>query len=130
LSISRFNSTKADSISSLDIFPIQHKEPLRVLFANPSEENEIYFLSVKEITKAQKADQCLQKQEDNTTQLFENTWVLCKDDKLAKSFQNRAAGWYHLHGRNTNSCNQLDQDVSNSPISFQKLPILSNEQKT
>jgi hypothetical protein len=68
------------------------------VFANRSEEDEIYPLTVKEIADAQQADRTLQKEKDKyKVNLIENTNVLCKDGKLVipKSLQQRAVSWYH-----------------------------------
>ena len=87
----------ADAISRLEYTPIKHEQPLSVVFANRSEEDEIFPLTVKEIAEAQKADRTLQKQEKYKSILIENTYVLCKDGKLVipKSLQHRAVSWYH-----------------------------------
>jgi hypothetical protein len=54
----------ADAISWLDFTPVKHDEPLQVMFANHSKEDEIYPLTVKEIAAAQKADRALQQNKD------------------------------------------------------------------
>ena len=51
----------ADTISGLYYTPVHHNEPLSVVFANHSEKDEIYPLTVTEIADAQTADQTLQK---------------------------------------------------------------------
>ena len=45
----------ADAISQLEYTPIKHDQPLSVVFANRSEEDEIFPLTVKVIAEAQKA---------------------------------------------------------------------------
>ncbi len=80
----------ADAISQVEYTPAEHKEPLNVVFANRSEEDEIYPLTVKEIADAQLADQTLQREKDKyKINLIENTHVLCKDGKIVipKSLQ-------------------------------------------
>ena len=82
------------------------------VFANHSEEEEIYPLTVKEIKEAQEIDKtllksfildldkCLLKTQHNEKYnilLVENMHVLCKDGKIVipQSLQNRAVSWYH-----------------------------------
>ena len=67
---------------------------MNYVFANCSDDEEIYPLTVKEIAQEQKKDQSLRKltKEDKyKLQLVENTEVLCKDGKLVipKSLQHR-----------------------------------------
>ena len=62
--IKGIHNTVADAISRLDYTPVKHDEPLQVVFANRSEEDEIYPLTVKEIAAAQKADRALQQNKD------------------------------------------------------------------
>ena len=62
--IKGIHNTVADAISRLDFTPLKHEEPLSVVFANRSEEDEIYPLTIKEIAKAKSADRTLQKTKD------------------------------------------------------------------
>ena len=96
--IKGIHNTVADAISRLDYTPVKHDEPLQIVFANRSEEDEIYPLTVKEIAAAQKADRALQQNKEKYKKmLVENTNILCKDGKLVipKSLQHRAVSWYH-----------------------------------
>ena len=70
------------------------------VFANCSDEEEIYPLTVKEIAEAQKKDKAMKQlkiSEKYKILLIENLQVLCKDGKLVipKSLQHRAVSWYH-----------------------------------
>ncbi len=72
--IEGIHNTMADDISRLDYTPVEHNEPLNVVFANHSKEDEIYPLTVKEIANAQQADWTLQKVKDEyKINLIENT---------------------------------------------------------
>ena len=96
--IKGIHHTVADAISRLDFTPIKHEEPLSAVFANRSEEDEIYPLTIKEIAEAQSADRTLQKTKDKYKSiLVENIYVFCKDGKVVipKSLQKRAVCWYH-----------------------------------
>ena len=96
--IKGIHNTVADAISRLEHTPVEHKEPLNVVFANRSEEDEIYPLTIKEIADKQLADRTLQKEKDKyKLNLIENTHVLCKNGKIVipKSLQTRAVKWYH-----------------------------------
>ena len=95
--IKGIHNTVADAISRLEYTTIKHEQPLSVVFANCSKEDEIFPLTVEEIAKAQEADRTLQQQEKYKSILIENTYVLCKDGKLVipKSLQHRAVNWYH-----------------------------------
>ena len=71
-----------------------------MVFANRSKEDVIYPLTLKEIAQAQKHDAVLKKlskTDKYSTQLVENTQVLCKDGKtvIPKVLQHRAVSWYH-----------------------------------
>ena len=46
------HNTMVDAISWLEYTPTKHKEPLSIVFANRSKEDEIYPLTIKEIAKA------------------------------------------------------------------------------
>ena len=76
----------------------QHQ--INMVFANHCEEDVIYPLTVKEIALAQEDDlvlKKLRKTEKYSTQLVEDTSVLCKDGKIVipKVLQRRAVSWYH-----------------------------------
>ena len=65
-------------------------------FANRSEEDVIYPLTVQEIAEAHKLDASLKKLKDQySTQLVESTEILCKDGKMVipKALQHRAVRW-------------------------------------
>ncbi len=75
------------------------------VFANCSEEDEIYPLTTEEIGEAQRADASLKHlfrgnaviDQGLTIKLFENTTCVCKDGQLVipKPLQVRAVKWYH-----------------------------------
>ena len=72
---------------------------MNMVFANRSEEDVIYTLTVKEIAQAQEDDSVLKKLSKTgkySTQLVEDTQVLCKDGKIVtpKALQHRAVSWY------------------------------------
>ena len=124
--IKGIHNTVADAISRLDIGPIPsehenwmtftkcwchytmqeesaidtsaYQEEMNLVFANRSEEDVIYPLTVREIAEAQKLDASLKKLKDQySTQLVESTQLLCKDGKMIipKELQHRAVSWYH-----------------------------------
>ncbi len=78
---------------------------LNQCFANRSEEDEIYSLTVKEIVQAQKADKTLKQFFKSTAVLdkglelllIENESCICSKGRLVipKPLQNRAVMWYH-----------------------------------
>jgi hypothetical protein len=75
-----------------------HQEQMNLVFANRSDEDMIYPLTVREISHAQKLDASLKKQTNKySSQLVDNTEVLCKDGKMVipVALQNRAVSWYH-----------------------------------
>ena len=77
-----------------------HEESMTHVFANCSDEEEIYPLTVKEIAEAQNKDKTIKELrilEKYEMLLIENTQILCKDGKLVipKSLQHRAVSWYH-----------------------------------
>eukprot|EP00804_Cyclotella_cryptica_P013229 CCRYP_007012-RA/>CCRYP_007012-RA protein AED:0.47 eAED:0.29 QI:0/-1/0/1/-1/1/1/0/158 len=84
-----------------DPSPVKHSEVMNFVFANRSEENAIYPLTVREIAAAQHTDKTLDKLlsllEAYKPQLVENVQVLCKDGKLVipQELQQRAVQWYH-----------------------------------
>ena len=70
------------------------------MFANRSEDEEVYPLTVKEIAAEQRKDKtvCSLNNDDKyETLLIENTQVLCREGKLIipKSLQHRVVSWYH-----------------------------------
>ena len=70
------------------------------VFANRSDDEEIFPITVKEIAEAQCKDKAILKlceEEKFKTLLIENTEVLCKDGKLVipKSLQAQVVQWYH-----------------------------------
>jgi hypothetical protein len=77
-----------------------HQHQINIVFANCSKEDVMYPVTVKEIAQAQE-DDAVQKKLSNTdkysTQLVEDTQVLCKDGKMVipKVLQSRAVSWYH-----------------------------------
>ncbi|MFM8588489.1 MAG: RNase H-like domain-containing protein [Bacteroidota bacterium] len=78
----------------------QHLESMSHVFANRSEDEEIFPLTVKEIAEQQHKDKnihALYKDDKYEMCLIENTKVLCKDGKLVipKSLQHQAVQWYH-----------------------------------
>eukprot|EP00804_Cyclotella_cryptica_P021534 CCRYP_005830-RA/>CCRYP_005830-RA protein AED:0.19 eAED:0.19 QI:0/0/0/1/0/0/2/0/363 len=109
--IKGIHNTVADAISRLDIGPIPsehenwmtftkclchytmqeesaidtsaYQEEMNLVFANRSEEDVIYPLTVQEIAEAQKLDACLKTLKDQySTQLVESTRLLCKNGKM------------------------------------------------
>ena len=78
----------------------KHNYSMNSVFANRSEEEEIFPLTVKEIAEAQGLDKlfkatAIKERYDKT--LIENTPVFCKNGKLVipRSLQHRAVSWYH-----------------------------------
>ena len=88
---------------------ITHQHQINMVFANCSEDNVIYPLTVKEI--AQSHRRCSPKEMKQNSQVFQSqsktdkyssqlimdTQVLCKDGKMVipKVLQRRAVSWYH-----------------------------------
>ena len=77
-----------------------HIESMNYVFANRSDDEEIYPLTVKEIRAEQQKDKEIRsfKNDKNyETLLIENTEVLCREGKLVipKSLQHRVVSWYH-----------------------------------
>ena len=76
------------------------QESMNLVFANQDDEEAIYPLTTWEIAEAQKHDIELNTMTDKhgyTTQLVENTKVLCKNSKMVipQSLQKCAVAWYH-----------------------------------
>eukprot|EP00804_Cyclotella_cryptica_P007817 CCRYP_001403-RB/>CCRYP_001403-RB protein AED:0.40 eAED:0.64 QI:0/0/0/1/0/0/3/0/379 len=99
--IKGIHNTDADAISRLDYGPQETspsntKESMNQVFANRNEEDSIYPLTTREIAETQQADHSLHNK-GYSTQLVENTNVLCKDGKMVipKSLQHRALAWFH-----------------------------------
>ena len=70
------------------------------VFANRSNEEDIYPLTVKEIAKAQELDRHFKataQQEKYKKTLIKNTLAFCKNEKLVIPWspQHRAVSWYH-----------------------------------
>ena len=87
-----------------------HQHQINMVFANRSEEDVIYPLTVKRIAQAQEEDSVLKKlskTDKYSTQLVEDTQVLCKDGKMVipKVLQRRAVSWYHT------TCSILDTTI-------------------
>ena len=77
-----------------------HEEKMNFVFANSSEDNAIYPLTVPEIADVQNDDATIKKlsTSDNFSyELIDNVKILCKDGKLVipNKLQDRAVGWYH-----------------------------------
>ena len=76
---------------------------MNCVFANCSEEDKIYPLTVRDIAQAQHVDKDLKlyftsdKPSTYHLQIYENTEVVCNDGKILipKSLQKRAVMWYH-----------------------------------
>jgi len=71
-----------------------------MVFANQDDEDAIYLLTTRDIAEAQKKNLELNTMTDkygHTTQLVENTKVLCKDGKMVipTILQHCAVAWYH-----------------------------------
>eukprot|EP00804_Cyclotella_cryptica_P029541 CCRYP_020580-RA/>CCRYP_020580-RA protein AED:0.43 eAED:0.43 QI:0/-1/0/1/-1/1/1/0/101 len=78
--------------------PANTEESMNQVFTNQNEEDSIYPLTTREIAEAQQEDESLQ-DKGYTSQLVENTNVLCKDGKMVipKSIQQRAVAWFHQY---------------------------------
>ena len=77
---------------------LAHQEQMNLVFANRSEEDVIYPLTVREIAQAQKLNARLKKLNGQySMQLVANTELLCKDGKIVvtAALQHRAVSWYH-----------------------------------
>ena len=77
-----------------------HQHRMNMVFTNRSEEDVIYPLKIKEIAQAQEDDAILKKlskTDKYSTQLVEDTQVICKDGKMVipKVLQHRAVSCYH-----------------------------------
>jgi hypothetical protein len=77
-----------------------HEASMTHVFANRSDEEEIYPLTVIEIAAEQQHDKAIKQLKTSDKYkvlLIEDTSVLCRDGKLVipKSLQHRAVSWYH-----------------------------------
>jgi hypothetical protein len=77
-----------------------YEKSMNLVFANCSEENAVYPLTVLEIAESQSVDVTmgqLKNQPGYAVQLVENTTILCKDGKqvIPKDPQHRSVAWYH-----------------------------------
>ncbi len=105
------------------------------VFANCTEEDEIYPLTTIEIAEAQKADATYKHlfkcnavvNQGLEIKLIENTLSVCKDGRLVmpKPLQRQAVLWYHHYlqhprthssGRDNESCNLLERYVYHNPV--------------
>jgi hypothetical protein len=83
----------------------QNAPNLSAVFANRSEEDDIYPLTTVEIAKAQRADISIKHlfkhnavfDKGSEVKLIENTLCVCKEGRLVilKPLQQRAVLWYH-----------------------------------
>ena len=78
----------------------EDKMDLNHVFANHSDEEDIYPPTVSEIAEEQINDEALQKQKKTSNyeeSLVEDTLVLCKKGKLVipKMLQHKVVAWYH-----------------------------------
>ena len=94
-----FYIRKSDEIDD-DSLSETYEEKMNFVFANSSEDDAIYPLTVPEIAEAQEDDRSLDKlskKKDFSYELIEDVKVLCKDGKLVipKKLQHRAVAWYH-----------------------------------
>ena len=79
---------------------ITHQHQMNMVLPNCSDKDVINPLRVKEISQAQDKDSVLKKlstTDKYSTQLVEDTQVLCKDGKrvIPKVLQRRSVSWYH-----------------------------------
>ena len=78
----------------------QHMDSMKHVFANRSDDEEIFPITVKQIADEQHKDKSIRalcNDEKFETLLIENTEVLCKDKKMVipKSLQAQVVQWYH-----------------------------------
>jgi len=90
------SSVGNEEVTSAD----KYKDKMNFVFANSSEDDAIYPLTVPEIAEAQKDDKELDnlaKKKEFSYLLVDNEKVLCRDGKLVipKPLQHRAVAWYH-----------------------------------
>eukprot|EP00804_Cyclotella_cryptica_P001216 CCRYP_012721-RA/>CCRYP_012721-RA protein AED:0.31 eAED:0.45 QI:0/0/0/1/0/0/3/0/427 len=73
-----------------------YQEEMNLVFANRSEEDVIYPLTVRESAEAQKLDASLKTLKDQySTQLVESRQLLCKDGKMVIPKELQHLSWYH-----------------------------------
>ncbi len=104
-----FSKCWCESNKSHDNSTNKHNYFMNNVFANSSDEEKIYPLTVKKIAKAQKLNRLFKAtalKEKYEKTLIKNTSVFCKNGKLLipRSLQQRAVSWYHpylQHQRNT-----------------------------
>ena len=89
-----------ETTEETDASQADYTDSMNFVFANHHEENSIYPLTTREIAESQSKDAQLAKlttADGYTTQLVENTQVLCKDGKLVipKDLQDRVVDSYH-----------------------------------
>ncbi len=110
---------------------------LNQFFENRKEEDEIYPLTVKEITEAQKADDTLKhffKSNavlDNGLELLliENESCICHNGRLVipKPLPSRAGMWYHHYLQHPGHTPRRDYEKCNIPGRNEKLHPIQNE---
>ena len=111
-----YTSSQAESTSP----SANAQESMNLVFANQDDEEAIYPLTTREIADAQKHDPDLNKIAEKgtyTTQLVENTDVLCKNGKMVIP----SASWDQASRRNNSSLNVLERSKKDSPITCQKM---------
>ena len=77
--------------------PYDHQKELNTVFTNHSEEILVSPLTVSKIAQAQRDDAFLKKlrpHDKYSTQLVDDTQLLCKDGKMVM-LQNQAVSWHH-----------------------------------
>ena len=76
---------------SKEIDASAHQDQMNLVFANHSNKDAVYPLTVREIAQAQKLDASIEQHKDQySTQLVENTELLCKDGKNGSSYGSSA----------------------------------------
>jgi hypothetical protein len=132
---SKFWSCYNETQDPDEINPIEMNQ----VFANRSEEEEIYPLTVKEITEAQKADPILTHffksnavlSKGLELQLVENESCICHEGKLVipKPLQRRATMWYHHYPsrRDNESHDILERNAYHHPIHNEVMQDLPNK---
>ena len=101
----------------------KHNYSMNNVFANRSEEEEIYPLTVKEIVKAQRLDRHIKataiKEKYEKRTLIKNISVFCKIGKLVvpRSLQHHAVSWYHHYLQHPgNTCLEETLKAARLPI--------------
>ena len=130
------NSTEEHKASTTTI-----KDSMNIVFVNKNKEDSIYLLTTREIAEAQQEDKHIKNhagKKGYSTQLVENTKVLCKDGKMVipTILQHHVVAWFHP------TCNTpgpsiwkklfvfyvLERSTNNSPNTCQKVLKLLGEQ--